>query len=313
MRKLLLLIVVLFSFSLIFSTTLYLGTGYNGISKITFDGNKWTKTQHFCPPISTSGVETTSYIYTYLRDHGFCVIDKEHMSVIAQIDTFHAEDIAIDINKLKIYVADGVGLGVYFIERPSRIWFRGKINLKGWISQIELIDNYIVVASQLNGIYLLRECSDYFIPLDFIGPDYLDPLKEPLMINSLEVFVRTIYIATNDSLRLIRISNNKFHNELQISDEVCLDVAVNGTYIAAAEPMKNRVSLFLTSNRTKSKEIFFPNQPAAVELLKDENTGRLFLATIVRGTGLVIDDLSSGDRWTIGGSYMGFIRKLSVQ
>lgn len=310
MRKLFILTVVLFSFSLIFSTTFYLGSGYNGISKITFDGNNWNKTQHFCPPITTSGVETTSYIYTNLRDLGFCIIDKEQMSVIAQIDTFHAEDIAIDINKQKIYVADGVGLGIYFIEKPSRIWFEDKINLKGWISQIEIISDYIVVASQFSGIYLLKDCSDYFILLDSFGQEYLNPFKEPFMTCALRIHGRTIYVAAKDGLHLMRISNNKLHNELQLTNEICLDVSVNDTYIAVAEPMKNRVSLFSTSNRTKLKEISLPNQPAAVELIKDEDTGKIFLATIVRGTGLVIDDLSSGNRWTIGGNYSGFIRKL---
>jgi len=313
LKRLLLIFALLIIISSIFSTTLYLGSGYNGITKITFDGEEWIKEQYYCPPISTSGVETTRYLYINLRDHGFCIIDKENMSVIEQVDTFHAEDIAFDINKLKFYIADGMGMGIYFLERPSKVWFRSKIHMRGWISHVNLFGDYIILASLYEGIYLIRECSGQFILLDYFGRTYKNPLEQPLTTMSVRTYGRTIYIAAKDGLHLMRVNGNKLFHELKLTDTVSLDVAVNSSYIAVAEPLQKRVSLFLTSSREKITEIIYPDQPSLVELIKDEITDKIFIAAIVKGIGLFIDEPFTENRWIIGGSYMGFVRKVAVQ
>ncbi|MFW6122238.1 MAG: hypothetical protein ACOC80_15250 [Petrotogales bacterium] len=313
MKRFLSILILLFIITSTFSTTLYLGSGYNGISKITFDGKEWTKKQYYCPPISTSGIETTKYLYVNLRDHGFCIIDKENMSVLEQVDTFHAEDIAFDINKLKFYIADGVGMGIYFLERPSKVCFRNKIHFRGWISHVKLFGDYIILASLYEGIYLVKECSGRYIILDYLGRTYNDPLEQPLTTMNVRAYGRTIYIAAKDGLHLMRVKGNRLFHELKLTDRVSLDVAVNSSYIAVAEPLQKRVSLFLTSSREKITEIIYPDQPSAIELIHDEITEKIFVAAIVKGIGLVIDEPSAGNRWIIGGSYMGFVRKATVQ
>jgi hypothetical protein len=214
---------------------------------------------------------------------------------------------------LKFYIADGTGLSVFFLERPSKVRNRGEVHLRGWISQVELLGDYIILSSLYDGIYLLRECSGHFILLDYFGRTYNNPLEQPLMTLSIRTYGRTIYVAAEDGVHLMRVSANKLFHELKLTNTMSLDVAVNSSYIAAAEPLQKRVSLFLTSSREKIAELLYPNQPAAVHLIEDENTGEIFLATIVTGAGLIIDSITTGDRWTIGGRYTGFIRKISVQ
>ena len=312
-RNIVIVIIILIVTSVAFSSVIYLGTGYNEISEITYDGERWIKNQYYCPPLSSSGVETTRYLYVNLRDLGFCVVDKENMVILEQIDTFHAEDITFDINKLKFYIADGIGLSVFFLESPSKVWNRGTIHLRGWINQVELLGDYIILSSLYDGIYLLRECSGHFIMLDYFGRTYDDPLEQPLMTLSIRTHGRTIYVAAEDGIHLMRVSANKLFHELKLTNTMSLDVAVNSSYIAAAEPLQKRVSLFLTSSREKIAELLYPNQPTAVHLIEDENTGEIFLATIVTGAGLIIDSITTGDRWTIAGSYTDFIRKVSVR
>ena len=140
---------------------IFAGEGFNGLSKISSSDSYWLRTIEDTPGFPSGGIRIGGKFFVFSRDFGFSVGDANTSSILAHIDTYHAEDVALRIETLDLFIADGAkGILVYKYLAPWLIKPKQEIFLRGWVGYVDVWEDYVVAATLLDGVVLLKDTVD---------------------------------------------------------------------------------------------------------------------------------------------------------
>lgn len=310
--KVVLIILIIIATSMILAVEFHGGEGFSGVSKIESSDSNWMRTIERAPGFPSGGLRIGKTVFIFSRDFGFTIIDANTFETLAHLDTFHAEDLAMRIETLDLFIADGInGVQVYKYLAPWLVKHKQEIFLRGWANQIEVWENYVIVSTLHDGVVLIKDTGKEYQIVSRYGKKNIMKFQHGNIVNSLSVSDGYVYIAAGmEGIIILTIENDELIESQKINTPYALDIAIKNDLIAISHPTENKVSILSKMKGYEiDSEILFENSPKNIEIYKDWETGDDYLATSFIGSGMKIINLTSPEEpVNLGGYYYGLIR-----
>jgi len=307
-----LLFFVLLSVHSLFALEIYAGKGIEGVKMITVENDQ---TIALDSPISfvESGVRVGSYLFLAMRNFGFSILEADGLILRNTMCVGDVTDIAINIEFLDLFVADGSrGILRYKFFRPDFLKFVEVVPVHGWVVDIEVWKDYLIVATDGFGLYLYKKVNGYFEEVDKLG-GYGLPKTSSNFLPS-EMFVDKkgrIFLASGlKGLIVLKIYADKLIVEKNIGIGYADSLDFCNEKLIVADFKGKRVLLFdVNSNIKFAKQFNLVEEPRKVKLIEDPWTEEMFILAIT-DSGIHLKNLSTAEESRIYGTYNCIIKPL---
>lgn len=310
--KLVLIILTILVATTILAVEFHGGEGFSGVSKIESFDSYWKRSIEKIPGFPSGGIRIGSKVFVFSRDFGFSVIDAETSEILAQLDTFHAEDLAMRIETLDLFIADGInGVLVYKYLAPWLIKLKQQIFLRGWTNRIGVWKNYVVAGTLLDGVILLKDTGEGYKEISRYGSRNIAKFDMGIGVNGMAVSDGYIYLATvSTGIIILKIENDELIETTRLAAPYAVDIAVKNDLVAISHPVDKRVSIHSKKQDYKIiSELFYKKQPRYVDFYQDWDTGDEYLVTSFDSSGIVVTNLSKPEEPVqLGGYYYGLVK-----
>jgi len=246
MRKTIPLIIVLFAAVILCANAFHFGFGFNGLLEISVEDQEWRVRIIPVTSLSSGGVVAGGLVFNVLRDRGFAILSVLQPENHRIVDTFHCEAIDVNIERLEVFVADGThGLEIFKFFGPNFYKHIQTIPMKGWISSVSYIDDYVFAGSELDGLFVVRRGEKGFELVDHILPRLINDIERGITVNAIAGSKHSFYVAAGDRGVLVFEKDGltlRQKSELPVS--YAMDVAVLDGEVFVADSRESKIKIF---------------------------------------------------------------------
>ncbi|WP_214078393.1 hypothetical protein [Mesotoga sp.] len=307
-RSIPLLAIIIIS-SCLCSTTFYFGMGFGGLVEVSLNYYEWKVRILPVPSLSSGGVFAGGLIFNVLRDRGFAVLPANQQEKLSVVDTFHCEAIDVDVERLEVFVADGtLGLKVFKFYGPLFYRHVQTIPLKGWTNSVSYCNDYVLVGSELDGLFVVRRGDSGFELIDQIHPRYINDLESGLTINAVAVSKGAFYVAAaNKGVLIFEIGTFGLEERQGIPVGYAMDVAVLDGEVFVVDSLGSRILIYDESDHTLKENLEVERPLRELVPIFDWWQGRKLLLCRFDDSVSVIDKETFQEVFSLKGSFFGII------
>lgn len=246
MRKTFPLIIVLFAAVILCANAFHFGYGFNGLLEISIEDQEWRVKIIPVTSLSSGGVYAGGLVFNVLRDKGFAIVSIPEPENHSMVDTFHCEAIDVNIERLEVFVADGThGLEIFKFFGPNFYKHIQTIPMKGWISSVSCIDDYVLAGSELDGLFVLRRGEKGYELVEHILPRYIDDIERGITVNAISASKYSFYVAAGDRGVLVFEKDGlTLRHKAEIPVSYAMDVAVLDGEVFVADSRESKIIIF---------------------------------------------------------------------
>ncbi|OAA31099.1 hypothetical protein AT15_08980 [Kosmotoga arenicorallina S304] len=302
---------VLLSINCLLALEIYAGKGFEGVEMVSVKNGETTILNS---PLNyvKSGIKVGSYLFLAMRNFGFSILEADDLKLRNIVHVGHATDIAINIESLDLLISDGSrGILHYKFFRPDFLKFVEMVPVHGWVVDIDVWKDYLIVATDGFGLYLYKKINGYFQEIDKLGGYELPRSSNDILPSEIFVNKGRIFLASgHKGLMVIRINEDKLVVEESIGIGYAISLDFQQGKLIVADLKGKRVLLFDVSGKLKFiKQFNLTEEPRKVKLIEDPQTEEMFLV-IITDSGIHLKNLSTAEDLWIYGIYSDIIKPL---
>ncbi|HDP76700.1 MAG TPA: hypothetical protein ENN47_00645 [Mesotoga infera] len=246
MRKAIPLIIVLFAAAFLCASAFHFGYGFNGLLEVSVEDQEWRVRIIPVTSLSSGGVAAGGIVFNVLGDKGFAILSALQPENYRIVDTFHCEAIDVNIERLEVFVADGThGLEIFKFFGLNFYKHVQTIPMKGWISTVSYIDDYVFAGSELDGLFIVRRGENGFELVDHILPRYINDIETGITVNAISASQYSFYVAAGDRGVLVFEKDGfTLRQKSEIPVSYAMDVAVLDGEVFVADSRERKIKIF---------------------------------------------------------------------
>jgi hypothetical protein len=309
MRRVILLGIVFFFSSISLASGFYIGSGFNGLVEVIAGNQEWNIRVIPVTSLSSGGIVAGKLIFNVLRDKGFAVIPVLQPGGYRVVDTFHCEAIEVNIERLEVFVADGThGVEVFKFYGSSFYKHIQTIPLKGWVNSLAYLDDYLLVGSELDGLFVIRRGEKGFELIDHIYPRYVSDLEEGVVVNAITAWENSFYVAAGErGVMVFEIGDSALVKKAEIKVGYAMDVSVSDGDLFVVDSRVDEILVFDTNNFSlKERHVVNGKLRETVPIIDWQNHNKLLVCRLDDSVA-VIDRNTSQEIFSLKGSFFGLV------